>query len=229
MKRVSIIGYGGIGAALVRGLANIEGWQLGQVMTRHAVADMAAHTSDIEGFLACPADLIIDAAGPEALRSLGSRALTHAPVWSVGAVALADPAFRAHITEVSRVSNHKLRLFACGMAGMPLDARTLRLTMRGPEITNGWTGSLYEAVALWPDRLNTAVACALQGPGIEATDLVMERAEPGAPNEIELTAQGDGTTWQRKVSFAMDPEAPHPVAQMLLTELSRAGRAWQAI
>ena len=190
MKTVSVIGHGQIGSALVRGVGDLETWQIGRVLTRRVVPGLAAHTTDAQGFLAHPADLIIDTAGPEALRDLGPKALAVAPLWSVGAVAMADADVRARIASVAGASGHALRLFACGMANMPLQARQLHITMRGPEIEAPWTGPLSQAVDRWPDRLNTAVAAALNGPGLEATMLTMESGGPGAPHEIEVEARG---------------------------------------
>lgn len=229
MKTVSVIGRGEIGGALVRGIADLKAWQVGRVLTRRPVPDLAAQTQDVEVFLAHPADLIIDAAGPEALRVLGPRALARAPVWSVGAVAMAEPAFQRRIAAVSKESGHHLRLFACGMANMPLTARRLQITMRAPEIETSWTGPLSQAVASFPDRLNTAVAAALNGPGLEATTLCMQAAGAEAPHEIEIEAEGDGITWQRAIRFDAASQAQHPVAQMLLNELARADRYWQGV
>ena len=229
MRTVSVIGYGQIGSALVRGIADLDACQLGRVLTRHPVPRLAAHTTDVDAFLAHPADLIIDAAGPDILRALGPRALACAPVWSVGAVAMAESDFRTQIASVSQQSGHHLRLFACGMANMPLRARAMSITMRGPEIKEAWTGPLSRAVARWPDRLNTAVAAALNGPGLDATVLTMENDGPDAPHEIGITAEADGIAWHRTIRFDMAPDMPHPVARMLLSELARADHAWNGV
>lgn len=229
MKTVSVIGYGQIGGALVRGIADLDGWQLGQVLTRHLVPDLANHTLDLESFLAHPANLIVDAAGHDVLRAVGPRALACAPVWSVGAVAMAEPAFRARVASASRQSGHHLRLFACGMGNMPLSARRLWITMRGPVIKETWTGPLSHAIARWPDQLNTAVAAALNGPGLDATELTLQSGHPDAPHEIAIVAESDGMTWDRTIRFNLCPDAPHPVARMLLSELARANRSWQSV
>lgn len=229
MKTVSVIGYGEIGRTLVRGIAGMDGWQLGRILTRRSVPDLALHTLDVEEFLAHPAHLIVDAAGPNILRVIGPKALACAPLWSLGAVAMAEPTFRARVTSASRQSGHHLRLFACGMGNMPLSARRMWITMRSPEIKETWTGPLSQAVARWPDRLNTAVAAALNGPGLDATELTMESGDPNAPHEIDLVAEGEGITWHRTIRFDVRADAPHPVAQMLLSELARADRSWQSV
>ncbi|MEX0281579.1 MAG: aspartate dehydrogenase domain-containing protein, partial [Arenibacterium sp.] len=105
----------------------------------------------------------------------------------------------------------------------------LRITMRGPEITEAWNGSLRYAIERWPNQLNTAVAAALNGPGLDATELIMEHSSPGIPHEIALEAEAGGITWQRTVRFDMSTGTPHPVAQMLLTELARDSSAWQGV
>ena len=229
MRTVSIIGYGQIGRAVVEGIGDSEGWRLGRVLTRKPVPELACHTNDPEVFFARRADLIIEAAGPGALRALGVKALAAAPLWSVGAVAMADAVFREQVEAVAQKSGYQLRLFACGMADMPLVARRLRITMRGPEIDSSWAGKLSEAVERWPDHLNTAVATALNGPGIAATELVMEGGGPETAHEINIEAEGDDVTWQRTIRFDLKPDATHPVAQMLLTELAREGRGWQGV
>lgn len=224
-----MIGHGKIGGALVHGIAGLKAWQLGRVLTRRPVPDLVGQTQDVDVFLAHPACLIIDAAGPDALRALGPKALDRAPVWSVGAVSMAAPEFQARIASVSKQSGHHLRLFACGMANMPLTAQRLCITMRAPEIEASWTGPLSQAVAYWPDRLNTAVATALNGPGLDATTLRMQAGGADAPHEIEVEAEADGITWQRSIRFDPTLQAPHPVARMLLNELVRAGRYWQGV
>lgn len=229
MKTVSIIGQGCIGRAFAEGLGGVDGWRIGRVLTRRPRPGVAMATTDPKVFLSRPADLIVDAAGPEALRALGARALAVAPVWSVGAVAMADPDGRAQMAAASRQSGHGLRLFACGMADMPLVADEMRITMRAPEITESWEGKLSDAVARWPDRLNTAVAVALNGPGLAATTLRMRQGAPGTPHRIELEGACAGITWRRAIRFDMETGAAHPVALMLLAELRRTVRFWHGV
>lgn len=122
-----------------------------------------------------------------------------------------------------------MRLFACGMANMPLPVQRLQITMRGAELEQDWNGPLSHAVARWPDKLNTAVAAALNGPGLKATELTMEKGDPDALHEIVVTAESEGVEWHRSVRFEAHSKRPHPVAQMLLCELSRATRQWQGV
>lgn len=222
MKKLSLIGHGGIGSALATGIVDLPDWLLGKVLTRHRPSSQPASTTDPTTFLSHPADLIIEAAGPGALREHGVAALAHAPIWTVGAAALADPAFRAEIEATSARSGHKLRLFACGLAGMPLEAERLSLTMRRPGLGAGWSGPLAEAVALFPNELNTAVAAALAGPGIEATQVRLEDSGAGGAHEILLEAECPVAAWRQSVTFAPAGEGTiHPVAAMILTALAR--------
>ena len=57
----------------------------------------------------------------------------------------------------------------------------------------------------------------------------MERGGPGATHEIDIDAGQDGIVWRRTIRFDPKPDDPHPVAQMLLSELARAGRSWQGV
>ena len=60
MRTVSVIGYGHIGSALVAGIADVQGWQLGRVLTRRPVPGLSTQTQDPGAFLAHPSDLIIE-------------------------------------------------------------------------------------------------------------------------------------------------------------------------
>nr|WP_281403122.1 aspartate dehydrogenase domain-containing protein [Sulfitobacter aestuariivivens] len=101
--------------------------------------------------------------------------------------------------------------------------------MRSAEIEASWTGPLSQAVARWPDMLNSAVAVALNGPGLEATVLSMQAGGTNGVHEIEIEAEEDGITWQRTIRFDASSQTSHPVARMLLTELARANRRWRGV
>ncbi|MEX0285961.1 MAG: hypothetical protein AB3N23_15245 [Paracoccaceae bacterium] len=229
MKRLSLIGYGRIGGDVLRGLAEMDGYTCGAVLTRRPVSDLPQNTTDVAAFLKQPCDLIIETAGPEALRALGPQALAAAPVWSVGGLALADAGFRGRMAQLSATSGHRLRLFACGMANMPLRAETLDIVMRRDGMGPTWSGRLTDAVAIWPNDLNTAVAAALAGPGVEATHLTMEDSGRGGPHEIRLDACGPGGNWQRhyRLPDMSDASVCHPVAAMILTALQQETQPWQ--
>ncbi|MFX6201753.1 hypothetical protein ABTF50_20350, partial [Acinetobacter baumannii] len=75
-KRINVIGAGRIGRPVLAYLRTAPAWRLGLCLVRDASrAGEPEATADPERFFAEPADLIIEAAGPEALRLHGARAL----------------------------------------------------------------------------------------------------------------------------------------------------------
>ncbi|GIX14054.1 MAG: hypothetical protein KatS3mg118_2013 [Paracoccaceae bacterium] len=217
MPVVSLIGHGAIGRAVAADLP--PGWRLGAVLTR---TPGPGRMTDPARFLALPCDLIIEAAGPGALRAHGAAALAVAPVWSVGAAALADPALRAALARAAARSGHRLRLFANGIAGVLPAARALTVTMRRPGLGPRRCGTLAELLAAFPDDLNSATAAALAGPGIDRTRVVLEDSGPGGAHEIRAEGRSEAGSWTRVLHLAPE-DGRHPVAAAILEALRRAG------
>lgn len=212
---VSVIGAGRIGGAVIACLKGAPGFRLGRVLTRSGGADPAS-------FLATPADIIIDAAGPEALRSLGADCLRTADLWTVGAAALIDDALHARLEATARAAGTRLRLFApwgAGLVQLPAGQATgltLRISRPGSGAT--FCGPLRAAAARFPDELNFAMAAALCGPGVEATQVEMR---DGAPHRLQAELETTCGSFRSSVSFT--GQGPHPTAQSLIAALERLG------
>ena len=141
-------------------------------------------------------DLTIDAAGPQALAAHGERALQLSDVWSIGAAALADDAFRMRLEEAGRRSGPRLWLLPGAIAGLDgvaaasvVGAATVGLTLARHGTDAAFDGSAREAARTFPDETNIAVAAALAGTGLDAT--VVRLADPEKPEH-----RGFGSTWR---------------------------------
>lgn len=219
---ISVIGAGRIGRDVIHHIETARHLQLGRVLTRRGVRD----TDDLQTFLATPADVIIDAAGPDSLRSHGVACLGRSDLWSVGAAALVDGQLLARLGDTARRHGTRLRLFApwaFGIGTAPPSAIT-RLTLR---ITRGdgepeWSGPLDEAARRFPDAVNFAVAAALAGPGIAATRMEF-RTGPVGVHRIETECETEAGRYTSRVD--LDTSGRHPTALALISGLDALSTA----
>ncbi|HPE26109.1 MAG TPA: DUF108 domain-containing protein [Albidovulum sp.] len=224
-RTVSVIGAGRIGRAVIDFVGRAPGLRLGRVLSRSGLPD----TADADAFFTAPADLIIDTAGPGALRAFGPRALGCTDLWTVGAAALADDALRAGMEAAAVRAGHALTLFTPWFAGighgLPHEVRGLHIRAERPGIGAPWSGALADAVLQFPDDLNSAVAAALCGPGIAATTVEMSDSGPGGAHRIEARLVTGFATFRSVAEFTGDPGASHPTAAAIIGALRRAGSA----
>ena len=213
---IALIGKGRIGAEVARGLAALPGLRLAGVVGR-------------DDTRLPPAGLVIDCAGPAALRRFGEMALAQGDLWTVGASALLDEALRRRLEEAARKAGTVLRLFTPWVLGPALcpPGQPARLSILqaapglGPRPGLIFRGPLREAAERFPDHLNTATAAALTGPGISATRVALVSTAKGGPQRIRARFVLPGQCLRSDVR--LDPEAPHPVALALLAALARRG------
>ena len=92
-----------MGPVLARSARTVEGVDVGD---------------DPDAFFDQAVDLVIEAAGPDAVRTHGVAALRRADVWSVSGTALADPTLFADLEENGAESGHRLRLVPGAIAGL---------------------------------------------------------------------------------------------------------------
>lgn len=217
MRIVSVIGAGRIGSAVIAYLRDAPGLRLGRVLTSGGAVD----TADRGAFLSSPADLFIDTAGPAALRAHGAACLKHAPLWSVSGSALADDGFRNRLEGLAAAQGTGLRLFAPWVLGVGAVPRRLMsrlsLGVASPGLAQAWRGPLREAALRFPGEVNFAVAAALAGPGLEATDISLTPLPMGGAHRIEselVTAAG-----VYRGSVALEHGAGHPTALSIIAAL----------
>lgn len=216
---VSVIGAGRIGGAVIRHVETAPDLRLGRVLTRSGAPD----TDDLNSFLATPADVIIDAAGPEALRRCGAACLAHADLWSVGAAALTDSRLLARLNDTARQKGTRMRLFApwaFGIGTVPPEAvKSLSLLITRDTGHPDWSGPLDAAARLFPNQVNFAVAAALAGPGIAATHVTFQSGPPGI-KRIEATCETEGGNYTSR--FDLGRDGRHPTALSLIAALDAA-------
>lgn len=241
---VSVIGAGRIAAPVIAHIREAGDFHLGAVLTRGArtgtLADICGpDVSDIDAFLASPADIVIDAAGPGALRQYGPLILERAELWTVGASALADDGFRERMRDVALRHGHTLHLFSGWIAaadqcipGVPGLPARLRIRAARPGIAEhpgtAFDGPLREAARLYPNEVNSAVAAALCGPGLDNT--VIELIDSGPDGEH--TIRGEIEIGALRLTTQVDlggagPEALHPVAGALIAALERRSQPFR--
>lgn len=219
---ISVIGAGKIGAEVIRHVARAPGLRLGRVLTRGGAPD----TDSLAIFLDTPADVIVEAAGPGALRAYGRECLARADVWTVGAAALVDPALRDEFGTVAQRAGTRLRLFspwAFGIGTAPADSVS-RLTLRivrhgGP----AWHGPLDEAARLFPGEVNFAVAAALSGPGLAATRI--EFVGAGGPGTHRIETDCVTEAGISRSAIDLTGQGRHPTALSLIAALEAMTRA----
>ena len=200
----------------------LPGWEIAGVLTRSGSAN---------DFFNKNYQIIIEAAGPQALAMHGARALAACDVWTASGAALADRALLDALTEAGKQSGHRLRLVAGAIAGLDGVAAAcvdddaqldLAVDLPPSDAPRGvaFSGSVREAAMRFPDGVNVAVAAALAGPGLDRSRIDVMHPGPVPQHRLALTVRSRfGTT-----SAWSEPRvAPgvHPVAACLIAALRR--------
>ena len=160
--------------------------------------------ADLDALLATKPDYVIEAASPVAMKAIAEKTLragSSLVVLSIGA--FADAAFYEHIQQVARECGKRVHLASGAIGGFDV-LRTAALmsavessitTEKGPsslkgtpifrdslmtetETTEVFAGSAKEAIALFPTKVNVAVATALATAGPDNTRVTI-RSVPG--------------------------------------------------
>lgn len=232
LRRFSLIGHGRIGAAVVAAWqqGDLPGWTLDAVLVRERPGDAPSWlTTDPERLWRAQPDVIVEAAGPEALARHGEAALTAADVWTVSAAALADAALVGRLESAARASGHRLRVLPGAMAGLDGvamaatdPAGTLALEVEllpdASPAADLFSGSVREAARRFPDSVNVAAAAAWAGPGLDASTVHVRRPGPVPANRLALQARSRYGTLSAQVWPRVAPGV-HPVAASIVAAL----------
>ncbi len=200
-RAVGLIGCGAIGRRVMRALdrGELSGWKLGGVLGRSARSvDGIDVIDEPDAFFGLAHDLIIDAAGPEALRAFGTRALASSDVWTVSGTALVDDQLVADLRAAGATSGHRLRLVPGAIGGLDaLAALTIApdatvhaiidLVPAGDETQIVFRGSARDAAVAYPNHVNVVVATALAGLGVDRTEVTVR--QPRAGDRLSLTLE----------------------------------------
>lgn len=229
---VSVIGAGRIGAPVIEHIRQSTTLRLGRVLTRGS----SPGVTDLDAFLDTPADIVIEAAGPDALRQYGPAILPRSELWTVGASALADDALRDRMRDLALTHGRPIRVFSDWIAaadqcvsGAPATLR-LRAARSGLGDRPGtvFDGPVQDAARRFPNDVNFAVAAALCGPGLDSTVIELIDSGPDGAHtihgEIEIGALRLTTT----VDIGeFGSGGLHPVAGALIAALQRRTRAFR--
>lgn len=228
MKRIGVIGRGRIAGSVIDAIRAGIDWQLAGVLTRGPAREFEMR----EGrFFETQFDLIIEAAGPEALREYGVRALALAEIWTISGSALVDDAFRQTLEGAALSSGNRFRLLSGAMAGLDGvaahgagGASRLDIINQRHGLSNEaglvFSGSLRRAAELYPHEVNAAVAAALAGPGIDATNITL--IDPGPDGEHKLILKSDSDFATLDINIVISPLSGgklHPVSALIIAAL----------
>lgn len=226
MKRIAVIGYGAIGRAIVEELSGdlSSGLKIVGVLARPAqLADRSAlpeticFTTEIKALLALEPDIVVEAAGHQAVRDFAEPILERGMEFHILSVGvLADQAWKDDIEALAERTGGRIVLPAGALGGfdalLSLRAGGLRsVTYVSTKPPKAWRGteaeerfdldaltsptvlleaSAREAARRFPRNANLAAAVALAGLGLDQTQVRLV-ADPSVTTNIgSMTAHG---------------------------------------
>lgn len=220
VKSVGFIGRGKIASSAARAVmdGHVPGWRV--------VGALAGDTSPgsfpgplfttREAFFATRPDVIVEAAGPQALTEIGPEALAVADVWTISASALADQDFFDRMSRLGAAAGHRLRLLAGAFGG--IDAVAALSALPGAEIvlTAGWTGDDGSTPAVRETAsardivsrhrgVNALAAAAIAGAGLDRTTIDYTGNGPAGARVLAVAASAGGGLFSARSVPSVDP------------------------
>lgn len=239
VKRVSIMGAGRIGAPVIDFVRDSDPWRLAAVLVRRSRTSAEPWiTSDADQFFNQETDLIIDAAGPDALRAHGERALTLADVWTISGTALSDPDLMRRLSRIGEATGHRLRILPGAIGGLDAVSAlardpSVRLSVHATRPgsidahATAFSGSARTASARFGNSLNVAAAAALAGPGLDATSVTL--TGDAGDRRHHLSIQAESAYGRLSVDIEIPPDlgtgGHNPVSACIIAALVRETRA----
>lgn len=238
-RRIVLIGYGAIAADLATALTG-AGHAVSVLLkpgsaSRRRVPGSIAILSDLQEIVAARPELVVEAAGHEAVRDVVPGCLKLGlPVLISSIGALHDEALLAGLVAAARENGGRL-LLASGALGALDYVRAVRgaddLTLdyesrkppaawRAELIALGhdpdtlespvtlFSGNAREAAAAYPQNLNVAAALALAGPGFEATGVAVVCDPAASGNTHVVTASSAFGTMSLSIANRPSPTNP---------------------
>lgn len=210
--RIALIGFGSIARALVQLIVGDASTGLCSVgaLVRHtgaALPDGMVESQSIHQLLDAAPDVVVEAAGHEALREFGPQVLAAGvPLVILSTGALADPAVESKIRTAARVGGTHATIPSGGIGALDAIANAaqggldhVRLTTTKPPATLGldsrirtivFDGSARDAARLYPASANVAASLALAGIGFERTAVEIVADPDCESNRHEVDAEG---------------------------------------
>lgn len=218
MTHLALIGQGAIAHALVPHLREAGVTRLtmlvrpGREDAAQALASLfngpAEAVSDMQALLAARPALAVEAAGQDALRSVGPVLLSHGiPLIAASVGALTDDALYEDLRRAARAGETTLHLPSGAIGGLDAlaalaSAGAVSLTYTGTKPPEAWPegsprdglvfeGSARDAARAFPKNANVAAALALAGPGLDATRVRLIADPSARGNTHAWEASGD--------------------------------------
>lgn len=175
------------------------------------------HCTSLDELLALRPDYVVEAASPGLLRQIAAPVLqggANLVVLSIGA--FADTAFRAHIEELARSIGRRVHLASGAIGGFDVLRTTALMsrieasirTEKGPASLRGtpifddalmtakdpsevFAGNARDAIALFPTKVNVAVATALATAGVESTRVSINSVPGFVGDDHRIEVRGE--------------------------------------
>lgn len=233
-RRLGLIGCGHIGTAVLAAhrAGQLPDWDISSVLVRRPRPDRdALFTTELDRFLSTAPHLVVEMAGPLGLAAIGEAVLRHAPMWTISAAALANEDLMQRLQAVGTETGHRLRVLPGAIAGLdgvsaaaasPWHTLSLHVDLPPGDEPAGprFSGSVRQAAQLFPNAVNVAVAAALCGPGLDASQIEVHHPGRVARHRIGLRVEGAAG----HLDVAIEPDlsqGAHPVACSIVAALRR--------
>ncbi|MCX8102398.1 MAG: aspartate dehydrogenase [Geminicoccaceae bacterium] len=242
--RVGMIGLGAIGGAVLdaaRAGRLGEGVDLVRVLVRRPRPEEPLATADPAAFLAARPEVVLEAAGHEALRRHAVPCLeAGADLVLTSAGALVDDAFRLALERAAARAGRRIVVASAGIGaldilgaaavgglarvrvtvrkdpsawwGTPAERMVDLSSLREPAVV--YEGPVREGARLYPQNVNIAAAAALAGAGLDATELVIVADPTIREHRVEIEAEG--AFGRFRFEEAIRPSAENPKTGVLV-------------
>ena len=224
---IGLIGCGALGGGIARAVAAGAagpGVVIGACLVRRRLEAARAVlppgcrlTTDPEAFFAHPGQLVVEAAGQEAVRDLGERVLRHVDLMVTSVGALADDALRTRLEQAARRHGRRIWVPSGAIAGLDgiaaaavgrLD-RVEHVTRKPPLAWKGtqaeaavdldgleqplvlYEGSPRESARRFPANVNVQTAVGLAAGDLDATRVVVVADPTVQHNTHEIRVEGE--------------------------------------
>lgn len=244
-RRIALIGYGAIAAELADALV-AAGHQVAVLLkpgsaSRQRVREGLGLVADAAELAASRPDLVIEAAGHEAVRQVVPALLEAGlPVLVSSIGALHDRLLYERLVETARAHDGRLLLPSGALGGLDYvravrhaGGLSLRYQSRKPaaawsaelkalghdpaalkEPVTLFAGNAREAAALYPQNLNVAAALALAGPGFDGTGVEVI-CDPAASGNTHVVL-ADSELGSMRLSIVNKPSPSNPKSSWIV-------------
>jgi aspartate dehydrogenase len=248
--RAGLIGLGAIGHGVVRiaserhpGMIVFVG-ALVRDPTRHRRTDGPAVVGTVQDLIATKPEVVVEAAGHDALRAHGPSLLrAGVDLFVLSAGALADPAFAAELEAAARTGGARVRVLAGAIAGLDAiraaavggiervthttrkPARTLLPEAEAAALSGQrelYRGAARAGVLRFPESVNVAAAVSLAGIGLDRTELRVVADPAIERNRHEVIVEGAFGRLEIRIENVPTEENPRTgriVAMSVVAEL----------